>query len=487
MRTSRFNSLKRKAALVVIVCLFMVCMTANAFALDISDISGHWAKDTIQSWVDQGLIKGYEDGSFKPDNNITRAEFITLVNGAFGYTEQGNAGFADVGAGAWYADAVQKAQAAGYIAGYPDNTMRPDNPISREEAASIIQRLTKFEGNPKNNLTYTDASSLAWSRDSVRAVSESGLMQGYPDGSFKPQNLIKRGEAVEALNAALNYSKTSIVYDKPGTYGPATGVLEVAGDVIVLSEDVKLQNILIKGNLIVGKAVGDGDVTLENIVVEGESRFYGGGENSIIIIDSTLGDVFIYKEDGKIRLVISGETSVDQIISNSSAILENRTLGGGFQEIILDAEDDDVIILIGNFERVIIATPGLEVQIPSGTTVGNLILNEAADITGNGTVKNAEINANGISFEKAPQNTEVADGIDEPEIEKPAPATGGGGGGGGGSYTVVVSAITVSGADGATTIKLIDAQNEEIVYGENTLTVTIPANEGDAGGGEGGE
>ena len=79
------------------------------------------------------LHRGLPDGTFKPDNSITRAEFVTLVNKAFNMTAKAEIDFTDVPAGAWYYGEVAKAKAAGYIGGYPDNTMRPDNPISRQE------------------------------------------------------------------------------------------------------------------------------------------------------------------------------------------------------------------------------------------------------------------------------------------------------------------------------------------------------------------
>jgi hypothetical protein len=442
-----FRKFKKRTAIVVIACMIMTLVPGMVFGSEASDISGHWAEEKIQSWINQDLIKGYEDGTFKPDNNITRAEFMTLVNGAFQYTDKADIGFSDVAEDAWYAEAVQKAKAAGYISGYPDNTMRPDNPISREEAAAIIKGITQVEGNPEGKTSFTDQSSLSWSKDAVVAVSETEIMNGYPDGSFKPQNLIKRAEAVVALDTALNYSKSSVVYDKAGTYGPESGVLEVEGDLIVLAKDVELQNILIKGNLIISKNVGDGEVTLDNVTVKGESRIYGGGENSIIIINSTLGNVKVYKEDGKIRIVISGNTTVEGVTVNSGATLETEGLTGsnaGFQEIILEASEDDTIVLKGTFNQVEVKSAGIEVQVPSGTTVNNLVLNSAAEVTGTGTIDNAQVNADDVSFETEPKKVDTAPGVTDPVIQTPAPPVSGGGGGSSSPSTVPVSAISVT-------------------------------------------
>lgn len=67
---------------------------AQAFAAPATDISGHWAEKVITQWQEKGLISGYEDGTFKPDNSVTRAEFVIMLNKALGFTQKGNVTFA---------------------------------------------------------------------------------------------------------------------------------------------------------------------------------------------------------------------------------------------------------------------------------------------------------------------------------------------------------------------------------------------------------
>lgn len=76
-------------------------LTGLAFAQP-SDIKGHWAEKQINDWVNKDLAKGYPGGTFKPDNSITRAEFITLVNRAFGFTEKAQVSFSDVSSKDWF-------------------------------------------------------------------------------------------------------------------------------------------------------------------------------------------------------------------------------------------------------------------------------------------------------------------------------------------------------------------------------------------------
>ena len=203
--TNRFSKFKRKIAILTIVCMvFMLSMPINA-AASASDISNHWAKDTIQSWMDKNLITGYPDGSFKLDNNISRAEFITLINKAFEYTTIAAIAYSDVKEGAWYADSVEKAEAAGYIEGYPDGTMKPDKSISREEAASIIMKIDKLKADIIATGAYTDAAQMSWSKGAIGAVAKAAIIKGYPDGSFGLQKMIKRGEATVFLDQAEKY------------------------------------------------------------------------------------------------------------------------------------------------------------------------------------------------------------------------------------------------------------------------------------------
>ncbi len=202
----KFKKLKGKIAIVTALCLTLtLAMPIGASAVTVSDISDHWAKETIQDWVDQEYINGYEDSTFKPDNNITRAEFMTLANKAFGYTATTAITYTDVAADAWYADEVAKAKAAGYIEGYPDGTMKPEGAISREEVASIIVKIDALNADAEAANVFTDAAKLLWSKGAVGATKTAKIMIGYPDGSFGPQTMIKRGEAVVTLDRAMNY------------------------------------------------------------------------------------------------------------------------------------------------------------------------------------------------------------------------------------------------------------------------------------------
>lgn len=163
------------------------------------DIKGHWAYDSIKQFIEKGYISGYEDKTFKPNNSITRAEFVKIVNKVFNFTEQDGENFKDIEPGTWYYEDICIGVRAGYINGYQDETFRPNEPISREEAASIISTITKLYG--KSSLKFIDDNKIGlWAKESVYGLVENNIMSGYEDNTFRPKNKITRAEAVATLS-----------------------------------------------------------------------------------------------------------------------------------------------------------------------------------------------------------------------------------------------------------------------------------------------
>lgn len=196
--------MNRKSRVAVILCLavFALMLIADPALAQPTDIQGHWAEQSVNSWVYNGYINGYPDGSFKPDNSITRSEFMVLVNRSFGFMEQAAINFSDVSPADWFYGDAAKAIAAGYISGYEDGTLRPGAQINRQEAAVIIARLLELENAPSLPAVNDAAQVSPWSRGQVGAVMANGVMRGYPDQTFRPLGLLSRAEAIVVLDAA---------------------------------------------------------------------------------------------------------------------------------------------------------------------------------------------------------------------------------------------------------------------------------------------
>lgn len=168
----------------------------------IKDIDGHWAEQQITHFIQNSYAKGYEDNTFKPDNQITRAEFVKLVNTYFGFNTKGISEFKDINQNNWYYDDVCIAIRAGYINGYEDNTFRPDNIITREEAAKIIISIKNQQDNNYDKInTFPDNNLVSnWAKPYVEGAIENGYLKGDHLKNLRPTNHITRAESVSLLS-----------------------------------------------------------------------------------------------------------------------------------------------------------------------------------------------------------------------------------------------------------------------------------------------
>ncbi|PKM94564.1 MAG: hypothetical protein CVU84_10900 [Firmicutes bacterium HGW-Firmicutes-1] len=215
----------------LVLCLLMLFSMITAFgATKSNDYISHWANKTIESALTSGIATGYTDGSFKPDNAITRAEFFQLVNNQFAFSVVSGTTFTDVASDTWYANVVSKANAAGYISGYPDGSIHPQNNITRQEVAVIISSLKSLTA-ASNILSFSDQLSIdSWSKQAIIAVSEAKIMIGYPDGSFRSEALITRAEALLTITRAFHHVPGVVVVDVNAiTVSQDTMTLSVAG------------------------------------------------------------------------------------------------------------------------------------------------------------------------------------------------------------------------------------------------------------------
>ncbi len=460
------NKKKLTGSLFVFYLLLIAFLCSLAFAEELSDIDGHWAEKEISQWVEKGLSTGYSDGSFKPNDYITRAEFMALVNRAYGFTEKIGTSFSDVNENDWFYDDVAKAVAAGYLTGYSDETVKPNNEISRQEVAVILSRLLKLlQASDKGALErFSDYSTIpAWSKEAVNSVVEKGYMGGYPDGNYGPANSTTRGETVTILARAIGE-----LYNTPRTYGPEEGIQSISGNVTVNIADVKIQNTTIEGSLYLTAGIGDGNVVLNNVTVKGTTVISGGGENSIVLEDCSLNEVIIERKDGKVRVVAQGNTNIHRQIVKSGAIIDTSAITdeatgivtifiatdeeveliGRFDSVIIEGEGAKVSLINATIEKMVITETaiGATVNVSDNSFINIMEINAPTTVTGQGKIETAFVNVNGCSFEKKPENLYLADGVAVDIIIDPIDPTvqpRGGGSGDGGSGPTQPSTISM--------------------------------------------
>lgn len=163
--------------------------------------SGHWAYDSISSLNEKKLISGYPDGKFMPDSTITRAEAASIMARALDLKKTKNPTFTDVPSSHFAFDAIAAVAEHGIITGREKNKFSPEGKLTRAEMASILTRAYHLSGS--GTLPFKDVPSTHWAYDAIQVLYANKLAGGYPDNTFKPNNQITRAEFASLLNKVL--------------------------------------------------------------------------------------------------------------------------------------------------------------------------------------------------------------------------------------------------------------------------------------------
>ena len=193
----------------IVLSLAFLVAPVNA-SLVFPDLTAeHWCYDKIIDFEEKGFVCGYEDGTFRPDQTITRAEYVKIVNNFFGYELEydKDSGFSDINSGDWFIPYVNEAVERGYITGYEDGTFRPEDPIRRQEATVILARILDIdkEEYPADHVDglaqYSDGDEVEeWAKVAIHSYSVYNFINGYQDGSLRILQDVTRAETVELLH-----------------------------------------------------------------------------------------------------------------------------------------------------------------------------------------------------------------------------------------------------------------------------------------------
>jgi hypothetical protein len=169
------------------------------------DTKGHWAESYVGELTQRGIIGGFPDGSFKPDDGITRAQFAAIAVKALNLpSASGPASFADVSASYWANKAIASVSQAGLVTGFPDGSFKPEDKITRAQALVILAKALPAQGAADTSIlnSYGDGSSVpAWAAPSVAKAAKARILVSYPDPSQIKPNV----NATRADVAALTY------------------------------------------------------------------------------------------------------------------------------------------------------------------------------------------------------------------------------------------------------------------------------------------
>ncbi len=266
------NSSKKLFAIILATIFLLVSISpqgVNAATKVASDTKNHWAKNEISSWQSEGLLKGDDSGNVRPNDKITRAEFMAFVNRMLGLTEKVEAGalekYKDVSKEMWYYDTIATALKAGYITGLTAEKMDPNGAITRQQAMAIMARISKAKGTNDGYKKAKDADKVAnWAKEAVSSCIDNGFIAGF-QGNIQPLLNITRAEAVVMLNRKKTDTRT---FSFAGTYNLKGQKIK---NIKILDSGIALEDAEVSDGVTIGKNVEKVSLKgqFEKIVSEG--------------------------------------------------------------------------------------------------------------------------------------------------------------------------------------------------------------------------
>ena len=199
---------KRLLSLLLVIGMLIGMLSvglAEEYAFEDDDGTGTWtwAGDYIYDCYEAGIINGYEDGTYLPDNELTRAEAAKIIALTFGLSSTATEStFSDVSDTHWALKYIEACVEAGIINGYTDGTFLPGQNVTRAEMAKMIAAACGLSADASAG-TFSDVLSSHWALQYIEACYEEGIITGYTDGTFLPGNNISRAEAATIISRTL--------------------------------------------------------------------------------------------------------------------------------------------------------------------------------------------------------------------------------------------------------------------------------------------
>lgn len=370
-RTSTQRPTWRKRA---ISLLLAAVITAGLLPAAAPRASAHWADAYLDQLVDWGAIRA--DQTANPDAPLTRAEFMAIINRAYGYTETGEIPFTDVLPTDWFYDDVSIAYTAGYMAGTSETTASPNDTLTREQAVCILGRNMMLKETPGESLAFSDSRDVSsWARGTVKTAVDNYIVSGYPDNTFHPKAAISKAQM-----AVLVTQCVGTPVSQSGTYSLGG----VFGNVTITSPNVTLRDTTISGDLYISGGVGLGGIKLENVNVLGRIIVSGTGESeagdaSVVMRNVTANEMLVDNMRNKTATIrADGITEIANTIVRTSTYLEdNNTDEKGLLNISLEGEPGTHLTLAGRVKEVVNRNPDSTIQVAKGT-VAKLTVDESA-------------------------------------------------------------------------------------------------------------
>lgn len=348
---------------VTLIFVFCFFCSSSVMASSFSDINGHWAEESIEEAVSDGLFCGYPDGTFHPDGYITRAEMATLYSRMLQLQNASANDFTDIG-NHWYTEAVLKNVYAGIVSGYPDQTFRPDNYITRQEAAKMMGSCLPNNTTGSGISIFTDHNMVqSWAADDVGLCANKGYFIGDQNQNFNPNASLTRAEAAAILVRMLNGE--TIIPETSIDVTPSS-LLQITSASTNLSNQIRPNGIVtgnhvslaLNGVSLLGESTIDGDITFTttkmmrlnlsgNIIMDDSSVSSANFRGIITSNNSSFGTIIVggtstfQLQSSAIRsMVINAPTTV--IGTGSSIQNVQQNVNDFTSNVPIDQKDEDI-------------------------------------------------------------------------------------------------------------------------------------------------
>ena len=355
------------------LAVLMVCSVVTAVGaagVTFTDVSGHWAwnNGSIPYLVDKGVLNGYKQSNgtykFMPDGQVTRAEFIKMLDETFGLTETAAINFNDVKTTDWFYPYFAKAEAQGYLLNY-GTYAEPNAKLTREEALVLLVRYLDLPANEKASSSYfTDYNSISENyRDYILRGISAGLTEGSVEGGvrvFKPKSTLTRAEALTILYRAAGCIFNLNAYSRDKSAAPTNNVITRGG--------VILNGIRLEGRVIISEGANSGTVALSGCSAD---TLYIRGTADVTLDDCKIGNIIVSRG---CKLSLLNGTEVKNIT------LYGKSTLGVYSGIVVDV---------------------LDVGYGADKT----------SVTGDGAIRMAYINASGFSSSMVPSEFRIGNNV----------------------------------------------------------------------------
>lgn len=402
-------------SLVMIVMSFNLPVYANENDNPFNDTKGHWAEELLTKKYNRGFIKGYPDGTYRPDDNLTRAELITLLNRNFGLNLNKVNNFDDVKEEDWFVNEANKASYYEYVKD-KDKELQGYNKSKRIDAIMMLGNLLEVEKLTKVN-KFEDMSNLSQAeKDVINSFAKLGYISGDGLGHIKANENLTRAEILTLVDNVLGYV---VLKQEDVKNIPENAKVSVIGQNITLDE-VNIKDLYISPGVCEGLKIKNSNI--DNIVIASD----GSKKEAICIEGSNIKKILIEKRAKDIELKLVSKTKVREIIVDYDAEIGADNSVDIDTVKIFDGEvtlhnlniDDDLILEGGEvvLEKVkvndLIIDGESVVDADSDSNIKDLYAKSECEIKGKGKIYKANIEADDVDISIQPKYTEVEKGVE---------------------------------------------------------------------------